>query len=205
VPSRLFGSQRCGGNAESFTDGAGYVSERDVFRGGVQNTARGCAFHGEPVELRRIITVDCWPPVPSVPDVGGKAFLPRGADEHGHEAVIVAAMHGWRETQHDGAHAAIDKRQTDPRVVTARRPIYVRTNNYNLSRANARSFAVLMVIMLASGVVALLTRPSLPLPCLFGFCLAGLLGAQSAATATWLRRHRATPAAEADAANHRPI
>ena len=89
--------------------------------------------------------------------------------------------------------------------MTTRRPMYVRTDNYNLSRTNAKTFAVLMVIMLVLGVVALLTRSSLALPCLFGFCFAGLLGAQSAATATWLRRHQATPAAQADAAKDRPI
>jgi len=86
----------------------------------------------------------------------------------------------------------------DSRVMTARRPIYVRTNNYSLSRSNAIFFAVVMVILLVLGVVALLTRPSLALLCLIFFCLAGLLGAQNAATAAWLRRQQGTPATEPD-------
>ncbi len=92
----------------------------------------------------------------------------------------------------------------DQRVMTARRPFYVRTSNYSLSRTNAIFFTVAMAIMLVLGVVTLLTRPSLALPCLGLAGLAGLLGAQSAATAAWLRRQPGTPAVEADSAKRPP-
>ena len=68
----------------------------------------------------------------------------------------------------------------DQRVMTARRPFYVRTSNYSLSRTNAIFFTVAMAIMLVLGVVTLLTRPSLALPSL----------ASLASLACWVRRAR---------------
>ena len=82
--------------------------------------------------------------------------------------------------------------------MTARRPIYVRTSNYRLSRSNARTFTVFTAILFVCGVVALFARPSLALPCLVFCCLAGLLWAQNAATAAWLRRQVQSSADRSD-------